>query len=366
MGNGFELRRETIVRDLRDLGVGEGDVVLVHSSLSSIGYVPGGAETVVDVLLEAVGQEGTVLVPTITGQIFNSPENPPKFSLDQPTWTGIIPETFRKRKEALRSRHPTHSVAAIGSKAKPITEGHENSPSPCGEGTPYVKASRMGGKILFIGATLESNTTFHSVEELARLYYHLQPEPTVCMMNLDGKQIERRMYLHAYGTPRAFGEKEIDLIDAGMAKTGYVGRARSLLVDAEGMIEYALRRLKKDRLYLVDRRSVDAWSILRSVRLVSEGHFASIKISLYLPPGSILRFHNDLVEIRGVQMKVSDSLTFNACSLMLGAKIAKPLRLKGGLNHWIEFSKKGKRVEANLIESARAESLAELNSGENL
>jgi len=51
-------------------------VVLVHSSLSGIGYVPGGVETLIDALLQSVGEEGTIVVPTITGQIFDSPDTP--------------------------------------------------------------------------------------------------------------------------------------------------------------------------------------------------------------------------------------------------------------------------------------------------
>ena len=53
-----------LVDGLGNLGLTEGDVVLVHSSLSRFGYVEGGADTVVDALLAAVGAEGTVAVPT--------------------------------------------------------------------------------------------------------------------------------------------------------------------------------------------------------------------------------------------------------------------------------------------------------------
>jgi len=345
----FEFTKEEIVQDLRKLGIEEGDTVLVHSSLSSIGYVPGGAETVVDALLKSVGENGTIIAPTITGQIFDSPENPPNFSFDKPCWTGTIPETLRKRKEAYRSKHPTHSVAAIGKFAKSITEGHENSKTPCGEGTPYLKVPDLGGKILFLGATLESNTTFHSVEELARLYYHLQPEPSLCKVEVNGQQIERRYFLHAYGTPRSFGEKEEELVDNKIAKTGYVGRARSILVDAKAMIKFTLEKIKENRLYLVKVDHVDLWSISSSLRLIQEGKFNSIKINLYVPKGATIRFSGNNISIKGVKMNMFN-LNLLSCMLEVQANVVNDLDLNGGYNYWLEFKKVEGGTRVDILE----------------
>jgi len=345
----FEFTKKEIVQDLRKLGIEEGDVVLVHSSLSSIGYVPGGAETVIDALLEAVGENGTIVVPTITGQIFDSPENPPSFSFNKPCWTGTIPETLRKRKEAYRSKHPTHSVAAIGKLAKRITEGHEDTKTPCGEGTPYLKVPELNGKILFLGATLESNTTFHSVEELARLYYHLQPEPSLCKVEIDGQQVEKRYFLHAYGTPRSFGEKEKELVDNNIAKTGYVGRARSILVDAKTMIEFTLKKIKENRLYLVKEGHIDLWSISSSFKLIQEGKFNSIKMNLYVPRNAVVRFSNSHVAIKGVKMDLFN-LNFLSGIFEVQTKVIKDLELNGGYNYWLEFKKVEDSIEIGILD----------------
>ena len=92
------LSKDAIVRDLQDLGVLPGSLILVHSSLRSLGWVEGGAETVIDALLEAVAPKGTVLVPTLTGSAQLSPENPPVFDpTTSSCWTGVIPEAFRQR-----------------------------------------------------------------------------------------------------------------------------------------------------------------------------------------------------------------------------------------------------------------------------
>lgn len=349
----FKFAKEELIRGLVKLGVEKGDTLLVHSSLSSIGYVPGGAETMIDALLESVGEEGTVAVPTITGQIFDSPEYPPSFSKDRPCWTGVIPETFRKRGEAYRSKHPTHSVAAIGKNARKIVEGHEDAKTPCGEGTPYLKMLEFDGKILSVGITLESNTIFHSAEELAKLYYHMQPEPSICKIDVDGKQIERKCFLHAYGTPRTFSKKEREFVEHKIAKIGYVGRARSMLIDAKKMIEFTLRKIDEDRLYLVKKDAVDLWSISSGIDLLLENGFKSIKINLYLPTSATMKFLNNYMVLSGVRMNL---FSFNLLNGVLETKtkIIKELELKGGYNYWLKFKKINQEIEIEVLDSKEA------------
>lgn len=96
------LTMASIVADLRRLGPLTGKAVLVHSSLSRLGNVDGGAETVIDALLTAVGPSGTVHFPTLTGTDCDSPKAPPVMNvISTPCWTGFIPETARKRAGAL-------------------------------------------------------------------------------------------------------------------------------------------------------------------------------------------------------------------------------------------------------------------------
>jgi len=355
----FEFTREEIVRDLTKTGIERRDVVLVHSSLSSVGYVPGGAETLIDALLESVGEEGTIVVPTITGQIFDSPDTPPSFSENKPCWTGVVPEAFRKRKEAYRSKHPTHSVAAIGKMARKITEGHEEAETPCGEGTPYLKIPELGGKILFIGASLESNTSFHCVEELARLYYHLQPEPSRCRIEMDGDVVEKRCFLHAYGTPRAFDEKEEELVEQGIARIGYIGRARSILIDAKKMVEFTLERIEEDRLYLVKKNHVDLWSVSSSISLIQENKFNSIRISLYVPKMARVKFFGNYMAVRGVRMKLF-GLNLTEGFLETRLKTLNELELQGGYNYWMRFKKAEQGIRIEVLDFKESNSLFNL------
>lgn len=157
--------REDMLFSLRLMGVREGDALLVHSSLSSIGRAEGGAEAVVDALLQAVGESGTVAMSTLTG--WDAP-----FDADAtPSAVGKISEAFRRRPGVLRSLHPVHSVAAAGKYAREITRGHEACETGCGAGTPYMKLLELGGKVVLLGVDMDRNTFMHSLEEAVDAVY---------------------------------------------------------------------------------------------------------------------------------------------------------------------------------------------------
>ncbi|WP_409344061.1 AAC(3) family N-acetyltransferase [Paenibacillus sp. MBLB4367] len=157
------------------MGLERGDIVLVHSSLTSIGYVEGGAGAVIEALLETVGDEGTIVMSTLTG--WSEPFDAAK----TPSAVGKISETFRLRSDAHRSLHPVHSVAAVGKHAEWITAGHELCETGCGPGTPYYKIKDLGGKVMLLGVDMDRNTIMHSLEEAidARYLHTLDiPAPT--------------------------------------------------------------------------------------------------------------------------------------------------------------------------------------------
>ena len=155
---------------LRQVQVGCGAVVYVHSSLSSVGYVPGGADTVIDAFLDVVGPEGTLCVPTIV--YAGRGPRPPFDVARSPSEVGRITETLRLRPEARRSDNPTHSVAAIGRQAEEITGGHgggEGRPSPWGElafghESPWQRFYDLDAICVLLGVDWEVNTMFHYIQ----------------------------------------------------------------------------------------------------------------------------------------------------------------------------------------------------------
>ncbi|MFD2083182.1 aminoglycoside 3-N-acetyltransferase [Actinopolymorpha cephalotaxi] len=235
------------------LGLRPGHHVLVHSSLSSMGHVDGGAATVVRALLDTVGPEGTVLAPTLTGSEHVGPHAEVVFDLaGTPSSTGVIPETVRTWDGAVRSAHPTHSVAAIGAAARRLTEGHEDCVTPCGPGSPYARlAADPAGMILLLGCDHESNTTLHHVEEVAGSDYHLQPAPVRAVLTLPGRTERRDYWVHRYGTPRNFGAIEPLLVQRGLQSTGPVGAATARLMPASGLVSLGVEVLRAAPRYFV-------------------------------------------------------------------------------------------------------------------
>lgn len=246
--------RSSITADLTRLGLTTGDHVLVHSSLSALGWVEGGADAAIDALLDAVGPTGTIVVPTLTGSEHvlagGEVEFDPAWT---PSWTGTIPETLRRREGAIRSLHPTHSVAALGAEAQTLTAGHEDTLTPCGTGSPFVRLGALSGRVLLLGVDHESNTTMHAIEELAGVPYHLQSGTVRGLVRLADSTIERSFWPHAYGTPRDFPAIEPLLEERGIQTHGTVGAALARLIDVAGLIDLGVALLRIDPDYLIKR-----------------------------------------------------------------------------------------------------------------
>jgi aminoglycoside 3-N-acetyltransferase len=173
--------RLSLAADLRQLGLEPGAVVIVHSSLSSLGWVCGGSEAVVLALMDVLTESGTLVMPTHSadysdpGKWENPPvpeswleaihENMPAFDpRTVPTrGMGRIPETLRSWPEALRSSHPAFSFAAWGRHASFVTGDHSLDYS-LGEGSPLARIYELDGQILLLGVGYESNTSFHLAE----------------------------------------------------------------------------------------------------------------------------------------------------------------------------------------------------------
>ncbi len=239
--------KEEIITKLKDLGLKNGDTILVHSSLKRFGYVEGGTDTVIDALLATVLPDGNVIVPTLTGSEKLNKGNPPVFDpRNTPCWTGIIPETFRKREESVRSLHPTHSVAVIGKDAKYLTECHHYCQTPCGVNSPYDKLVKMDGYVLLLGVDLESTTLFHYVEELVESDYHLQKEWVDARIILPKREMAVTIKIHSYKAPRKFMKMHPYLVENNAIKFTKIGNSDIRLIDAKRFTELMIKKLKEE------------------------------------------------------------------------------------------------------------------------
>ena len=163
--------KQDIISSFKELGVLPTDILLVHSSLKSFGYVDGGAETVIEALKEVVC-DGTLVMPALRQKNFD------KAYVDwnvftTPSDVGLITETFRKSKGVLRSNQETHSVCAFGKDAKYITEGHSTGKPrfgsfgdyAFGHNSPWERMYELGAKVAFIGIDMTYNTFKHYCEQ---------------------------------------------------------------------------------------------------------------------------------------------------------------------------------------------------------
>ena len=243
---------EKMARDLRALGIKEDDTVLVHASLSSLGYVEGGADTVIDTLLSVLS-DGTLLMPTLSYKSVTVDK--PVFSVnDTPSCVGRISETFRKRDGVIRSLHPTHSVAAYGKHAREMTERHIESDTPVGETSPFALLPEFNGKVLMLGCGLCPNTSMHGVEELVKPDYLLCPEMMeYTLIAPDGNEIKKKYWRHFFHAPGYSAEQRyLRLANLMDIPSGKVLDATAYLIDAATMWEKGYEALKEDSHYFVE------------------------------------------------------------------------------------------------------------------
>ncbi|MFI5967456.1 aminoglycoside N(3)-acetyltransferase [Streptomyces asoensis] len=173
--------RDSLTAELHALGVVPGEILLVHSSLSSLGWVCGGPVTVVRGLLDALGPDGTLVVPTQSGDLSDPAlwSNPPvpaqwwdRIRATMPVYdprttpalgVGVVPETVRTWPGAVRSAHPQTSFAALGARAAELTEGHTPD-CRLGEHSPLARLEKAGARVLLLGTGYDTCTSFHLAE----------------------------------------------------------------------------------------------------------------------------------------------------------------------------------------------------------
>ena len=144
-----------LVSGLGSLGLTSGDVVFVHSSLSSFGHVEGGAETVVQAFLEVLGPEGTLAVPSFGKYFMEGPGQ--VWDRDRsPSLMGRISETVRTWPGARQSPHAVHPVSAVGGLAEDLTERHHL--TDFAFDSPFARLLELDAWIVLLGVTYNSCT----------------------------------------------------------------------------------------------------------------------------------------------------------------------------------------------------------------
>ena len=168
------VNKDAIIKSLQELGIQKGDMVIVHSSFKSMGYVEGGAETVISAFLDVIGAEGTLVFPTLVQKDFENAYE--TWHMDKPSDVGYLTEYFRKREGSVRSDQATHSVAACGKYAAYLTETHGHThkrfgdmgDTPFSADSPWQKMYEMDAKTVLLGVDERKITFRHLAEYVYR------------------------------------------------------------------------------------------------------------------------------------------------------------------------------------------------------
>ncbi|MEQ6390758.1 AAC(3) family N-acetyltransferase [Bacillaceae bacterium S4-13-58] len=244
--------RKSLVREFEALGLERGGTVIVHSSLSSLGWVCGGPVAVIQALMDVLGQEGTLVMPTQTGDNSDPSlwENPPvpeswwetireEMPAFDPAITptrgmGKIVEAFRTFPQVKRSNHPSFSFAAWGKHAdyilseQPLEEGF-------GPRSPLAKIYELDGNVLLLGVGHDSNTSLHLAE-------HSIPNREIvkksAAMFVEGKPVWKTFEGILYDSD-VFEELGKKFEEEHFVKEGFIGSGKTKLISQRELIDFA-------------------------------------------------------------------------------------------------------------------------------
>ena len=247
------ITKERLIDDFKKIGLKNGDSVLVHSSMSKIGYVEGGAKTIVEALTETIGEKGTLLFPSFpaSGRNRDYLEQQPFFDVKNTTSKmGSITEYFRQLDNVYRSMHPTDSVCAKGPLADYYTNSHYGQLTPYNEFSPFRKLCNKRGKILMLGTTLNGAcTNLHTLEDALDFKFPVYDEKiySVKIIDSEGKKSEVKTKVH---NPEYSARRNCDALKPMFERenvliNGMIGEAKSMLIDADKMLESMIRNYKE-------------------------------------------------------------------------------------------------------------------------
>lgn len=227
-----------VAAQLRALGVKPGGVLLVHTSFKAVRPIEGGPLGLIRALRTAIGDDGTLVMPTMTdGESVFDPASTPTLDM------GITAETFWRQPGVLRSTHPGGSFAAAGPLAERICAPQPLSP-PHGPDSPPGRVYELGGQVLLLGVTHSENTTLHVAEAIAQVPYSVS-HPTV--VEVDGVA-GTVMIAETDHCCRRFRLADEWLRERGLQREGKVGNADARLCASRDVVAVALERLAADPL----------------------------------------------------------------------------------------------------------------------
>ncbi|BAY82992.1 aminoglycoside N3'-acetyltransferase [Calothrix parasitica NIES-267] len=257
----FPRTRETLKQDLINAGLTPGITVIVHSSLSSLGWVCGGAVAVIQALMDVITPNGTLVMPTHSSD-YSDPEpweNPPvpaewwqTIRDTMPAYDaritptrnmGKVVEVFRTCEDVLRSSHPNFSFAAWGNHAEAIIKNHSLNYS-LGEASPLARLYDLNGYVLLLGTGYDTCTTFHLAE-----YRQDNPKKTnYAAPILESGERIWKTYSDIEFNNDCFVIMGSDFEKTGCVKKSQVGFAQTKFFAVKDAVDFGVNWLRENKL----------------------------------------------------------------------------------------------------------------------
>jgi len=264
--------RSELERDLRSLGVRAGAIVMVHTRMSALGWVVGGAQTVVEALLGVLGPEGTLMAyagweddpyhladwPPRWQQAYRDelPSFEPALS-EADHQMGRLPERIRTWPGAVASTGHVMRMVAVGARARWLTAGQPWH-HPAGPGSPLAKLVEADGQVLMLGAPLDTLTLLHHAEAVVdspskRMITYAIP------VRRGDRVVWREVHDHDTSSRGAFPYQQVipdgedafavigrQALAARVGTSGTVGEAESHLFAARPLVDFATGWLRRN------------------------------------------------------------------------------------------------------------------------
>jgi len=246
---GQSISQQELEKDFIKAGIKSGDILLVHSALSKIGHLVDGPKTFVDALMNLVGENGTILMPTSPSAVYQYDyirENKTFDVLNSPSKTGKITEYFRTLPGVKRSWHPTEPVSAWGANVDFFLDEHFNQLTPYNSKSPFYKVSEKGGKLIYIGVTLaNAGTNLHTLEDAVDFKFPVYTDEIFETELIDPTGKKHTIKTKVHNPEFSKKRKCDDLIPLfekeGAMKKVKIGQTYALIADAKKFLEVMIK-----------------------------------------------------------------------------------------------------------------------------
>lgn len=236
---------DDLLRVLCSLGIRRGEVLCAHSSYDRFLGFQGHVGDAVNVLMQAVGPEGGLMMPTqpFGGSAISYIRKHPVTNIARaPSVVGMMTEVLRRTKGAVRTIHPTHPVALWGARGIQLAGNDWEARTPCGRHTAYYRLLESDGLIVMLGTTFQPLTFYHCVEELIEPALPFSPftteEFTLRSQDAQGNLYEShtRLFDPQLTARRRMAPMIPELKSRGLWKEARIGQMQVIVVRAADVL----------------------------------------------------------------------------------------------------------------------------------